>query len=885
MTEKEKREIQFSENKKIKKIKFGRLVSQPIPLMMKLNPFEIKKEFIKPIRRKKRQKSSQQNISKIMNLVSEGLSKKVKKILNLHRQFSFDSDSLENDQKMFDKAIQIFKYGPSNYNEIQTLMKFLYKLQPFNQIFSESDYNEIKTILQNLANHLKYKCIKKNKIICRYGQNVENFYLILKGSINVLVPNEEQILMTEEEYFRYLINLRILNENYILRQVMAKNYLTFVIEENNIDDWIRTAFNTLEFLNENDYQNDKNNNFQSKNSSNKSFNKLIRRKTSYLKKSRTKKKISGIKVPLSPGSKKQNIINSNDTELEKKKIFNTLEKKNLVYSLKELINVAMKIIEPHNPDLIGINVENYISKDLSTEEYINRIKPLLYNYKLNELKKPVKIITYFIAHSLKTGNKFGDMTYDLNGNRNNEKYNTIITIENCDFGVLNRLDYTKCLREITEKTRKKKIRFLLSLSIFLHCNQNSFGKNFDSYFSKRLVYFNEKLFNEGDEPNNNKTIYFIRNGEFCSSCYRSIYDIHNLFIDLNYKNLIDNEDEDDCLNKETDSYIKFKKRKNQIKIQFFKENDIMGLNDCIHEGKYIYTLTCSSQTATVYEIHNNFFKLILNSDPKIKENVEYEEVVKRNLTVKLLLKYINDKIKYYQYYSKGGDILKFGCLTSRKDNNDSLRLLLEKREMAKRGEYFYRSIHKKKINLVIDKSKELYDKKPDLFCNKKKKPILNLSEDEEFNKKKSRNKLTKTKNILLPIFHNLNNKNEFNEDGFTNILTNKLIKKSTYKKPNENNSTYYSFSNRKSNIGEKILTERKKDFSYEKYFSERNLVNNNNRRDNTILPICNINEKMRRTKLILKRIPNFLSTESSLNEKKNTIFNITNKTLYKYSFN
>ena len=337
-------------------------------------------------------------------------------------------------------------------------MKFLYKLQPFNQIFSESDYNEIKTILHNLANHLKYKFIKKNKIICRYGQNVENFYLILKGSVNVLVPNEEQILMTEEEYFRYLINLRILNENYILRQVMAKNYLTFVIEENNIDDWIRTAFNTLEFLNENDYQNDKNNNFQSRNSSNKSFNKLIRRKTSYLKKSRTKKKISGIKVPLSPGSKMQNIINSNDTELEKKKIFNTLEKKNLVYSLKELINVAMKIIEPHNPDLIGINVENYISKDLSAEEYINRIKPL-YNYKLNELKKPVKIITYFIANSLKTGNKFGDMTYDLNGNRNNEKYNTIITKENCDFGVLNRLDYTKCLREITEKTRKKKYVF------------------------------------------------------------------------------------------------------------------------------------------------------------------------------------------------------------------------------------------------------------------------------------------------------------------------------------------------------------------------------------------------------------------------------------------
>ena len=128
-------------------------------------------------------------------------------------------------------------------------------------------------------------------------------------------------------------------------------------------------------------------------------------------------KIPNIKRPLSPSLKKRIrkslLIPNENINQEKKKIFDSIERKNLVFRLKEQILIAMKIIEPYNPNLLGVNIGNYTSNDITSEEYVNRTKPFLFNYNCNELKKPAKIISYFIANSLKTGNKFGDMIWLL----------------------------------------------------------------------------------------------------------------------------------------------------------------------------------------------------------------------------------------------------------------------------------------------------------------------------------------------------------------------------------------------------------------------------------------------------------------------------------------
>ena len=885
-------------------------------------------EYLKPIRKNQKIKTTREDASKMLNLVSDGLNKKIKKNIKLNRKYSLDLEtkkitfelsSFKKDDKFFKKALKIFQFGAESFKDTQILISFLYNLEPFNQILSESEKDDVKIILNNLTQTLKYEFIQKNKIICKYGQNTEKFYLILKGKVDILVPNEEEIELTEEEYFSYLLNLRIYNENYILKKIISKNCLTFLMEEKNLDEWIKIAYNTLEIIGENykiinepNKTNTNQNNiikksiFSNKNSSNK-FNK---KKMPLLLNSTFK--IPNIKRPLSPSLKKRIrkslLIPNENINQEKKKIFDSIERKNLVFRLKEQILIAMKIIEPYNPNLLGVNIGNYISNDVSSEEYVNRIKPYLFNYKFNELKKPAKIISYFIANSLKTGNKFGDMISDINQNNNDFRVSTIITKKNCHFGTLDKIGYCKCLKNVSEKMRKKKLNFLLNANIFRNCNINLFTKSFSNFFSKRLLYSHEELFREGDEPKKNQIIYFIRDGEFSSTCNKSIYEINKIFIDLNYKNLVDPEDEDDCLDKENDKYIKFKKKKNLIKIQYFKENDIVGMNDCICNGKYIYTITCTSPTATVYEIHINFFKLILSSDKKINENVSYEIMVKRNLLIKLLLKNRNDKTNYFKYYSKGGDTLSFGCLTLKKDNSKNpFFKLLEIREKEKKGEFFLKSIHKKKFNLIIDNIQTFYDKEPEIFTIKKFN-FLN-DDDNENNIKKSRNnylfkELIKGKNHSIRLNYNLTEGNKrtisVNEDELPKIFNKKLNNRSKNDNINNyNNTTYFSNSyvksnlmtnnsERKSNLIENNISERKSNLVDNSEELDKKLINTKMfRKDNTILPIHNnLSEKIKKTKIFINHIPNFLSNKKiSYKDKKKTIFNTTNKTMYKTIFN
>ncbi len=859
----------------------------------------LKEEFTLPIRREKKEKTTKTDSAKVLELL--GNKKKITHKRNLQRTNTIDADSknqifklssFEQDEEFMSNVIKILKTGPSDEKDSRKLISFLYNLKPFNQIFSEGDKKEIQKIISNLISNLKYEYFPKNKIIYKFGQNYEKFFLILRGKVDILVPNEEEILLTDEEYYRYLLNLRIYNENNIINKIISKNYMTFIMEEKNFDEWIKTAYNTLELLekkmpiNKNSNKNDifkKNFNLidNEKKTQNNSQN-----KKRLLSAIQQRKNNTLIKLPKSPEIKRRlKKLEVSQNELEKKKVFDSLEKKNTVLRLKEQIQVAMKIIDPDNADLLGINISDYTTNNVTTEQYIKRTKPFKFNYNLNELEKPAKIISYFIANSLKTGDKFGDMISDSVTSNNNEKYCTIITSENCDFGTLNKNGYFKCLQDIEAKMRKQKLKFLLSLPIFKGCNNYFFKKKFSSFFTKRLVYSHEELFKENEEVQN-QIIYFIRDGEFILTCYKNIYEINKLFIDLKYNDFVDPEDEDDCLDKQFDDYIRFKKKKNLYKIQYFKENDVIGLNDCILNNKYIYSATCTSSTAIVYEIHINFLKLIMNSDKIIKDNITYEEMVKRNLSIKLLLKNRNDRIKYYKYYSKGGDVLNFGCLTTKGDDKNSFRKLLVEKEKAKKGEFVLRSIHKRKLNCIIDKTKELYIKNPEIFTIRQFPLIGNGNENENENERednsKSRNIHSdiKLKNINLSNTMKLNekmkNKIISTKEDLRQIFTNKINKKN---KINET-STFYSISNKKSNIIGN-LSERNKYSNIENYSDSSRIINQYRRKDNTLLPIkYNGNDNVIKTKLILKRIPNFYSNERTKNHKK-TIFNMTNKSMYK----
>ena len=89
--------------------------------------------------------------------------------------------------------------------------------------------NEKKTlidstkILNELSNNIKIEKKINKSIICRYGDLGDKFYLILQGSISVIVKKEIQIEMTEYEYYLYLKNLKKYSENELIEDNLKAN--------------------------------------------------------------------------------------------------------------------------------------------------------------------------------------------------------------------------------------------------------------------------------------------------------------------------------------------------------------------------------------------------------------------------------------------------------------------------------------------------------------------------------------------------------------------------------------------------------------------------------------------------------------------------------------
>ena len=150
-------------------------------------------------------------------------------------------------------ALKLFKTG---FEEDQTKIKFfcnyLFQLKPFNKIFSKfsksrdtNDQNKLGKILFNLALQLKYEYFEKSKIIYLHGGYPDKYYIILKGEVDIIIPNEMEVMMTQYEYYFYILRLYKHQEHSLLEKVLNKNYDIYPLDKKLLEDWIQTGFNTL----------------------------------------------------------------------------------------------------------------------------------------------------------------------------------------------------------------------------------------------------------------------------------------------------------------------------------------------------------------------------------------------------------------------------------------------------------------------------------------------------------------------------------------------------------------------------------------------------------------------------------------------------------------
>ena len=398
------------------------------------------------------------------------------------------------------KGFEIFKNPERSISDNEYVIEFLYNLNPFSRRIKEVEKEHTRDLISKLSFSMKYEYYPKNNLIYRYDDQAENFYVILQGKVDLLVPNEETIMLTENEYYLYLINLRKYNEFVLLTKTINKNMDSFPMNEKNFDTWIRRAYVTAREINN------------------------ARRLIEMQEKEQKERELNYINSNsprrfsiLSKGSsdnnntiKRGSIFNS-PKKLRSKKInfgdFLPFENEDEIRLSLDLQNeVENAIIIMNKPPSINKQIVN----NISSEEYINRIKPIYQkdnNNILNLKRKSVVISNYFLAESIKEGEQFGEMMTDQSfTNDDNKRIETVISNNDTHLAILDKYLYNDILRNIIEKSRKHTLDFLLKLDIFKYDNKSIFMKNFSNFFKRRNLYYKDILYKENEIIDNNHVI-------------------------------------------------------------------------------------------------------------------------------------------------------------------------------------------------------------------------------------------------------------------------------------------------------------------------------------------------------------------------------------------
>ena len=554
-------------------------------------------------------------------------------------------------EQFIQKGLELFKNPNRNFDQNQIVIEYLMNLNPFAHSIQKVKKDNSRDLFSSLSFTLKHKFLEKNKIIYKFNEPIDNFYIILNGKVDLLVPNEEYIKLSEAEYFIYLLKLRKYNEKALLDKTLKNNNSIYPMNEENFDIWLKRAIVTIQ------------NHHMKINQKEKYMNKrisLIKRQSvikrqSIMKNYKPKSKGSTIIKSTMTFQPRNSIISKNLIGI---KPFENDDEKDLVLLIQDkILETYINIEKPLLPKSYYHIIENDHNK-ISAEQYIKRIKPEIKDeqyLKYNINRKDVLISSYFIAESLSNGEKFGDEIYDNNFyNDEDLRVETVITSVDTDLAYLPKNIYSEILKETNEKSKKEKINFLMGLNILQSNNKkNNNLRNFTNYFKQKICKYREILYYENAPYENNHFIYFIQNGEFETYGNKSLQEIDQILLNSNYKNKLNKIEMDELGNVKEYYY------KKQLKFECFGENDVIGLSDCIYNNHYLFTVSCKTNNAIVYEININFFKVLLNNNPHIQENFETMQRIKNNIFLNTLYKQRLSEVQYIYVKYKDNPVFYF----------------------------------------------------------------------------------------------------------------------------------------------------------------------------------------------------------------------------------
>ena len=485
-------------------------------------------------------------------------------------------------------------------NDILIISLYLITMKKFLKLFDEDETTIMKNDKLNerfkiIILNLIYKKVYKNKLLFKFGDKGNQFYLILKGDVQVLIPTKKIIYMSIKEFKKYLLLLFIYKEKELMKVVLRENKDLDLIDFQDIVEAFSTNqnFDHPSFTNINTYNIQENEN-------------LKRLLDLYL------------------------------TENEKK--YYTENKNNKDDFIEDLTpnEYTQRIL---NFSEFNIDFNEQLEK-IKNEENINNNG----NCDLDK-KRNFVIYEYIRVTDLNTGDTFGDLALS-SANNKTRRTATIMTIENCHFGCLSGKIFDELIKEGNERIRKKKIDYLSNINILKNFPAILLGQKYFNNFAFKNIQ-KDKFIVKMNEINND--VIFLKEGLYEVSFSGNLGNLNELinfyfkqYLKLKNKNRENEYNDEDLiekvaiLNTQNNKISRlFQKTINDVFTQVLfsiSAPSIFGLRST-EKKKYEYvktsrnynyisncTIKCISQKGEyVYIDKNIFYKQIFSTDSSVKE--------------------------------------------------------------------------------------------------------------------------------------------------------------------------------------------------------------------------------------------------------------------------
>ena len=141
------------------------------------------------------------------------------------------------DENLFEITAFILSKTQRNENELKILESYLHSLKKFVSLL-DVEKDELNLLLRKISIYIKGEKFQSGKMVFRFGDKGTKFYLILKGSVSVMILKEKKIKLTFYEYIVHLVKLYAIGEVELMIKIVKANKNIYDIKESEIIEFV-----------------------------------------------------------------------------------------------------------------------------------------------------------------------------------------------------------------------------------------------------------------------------------------------------------------------------------------------------------------------------------------------------------------------------------------------------------------------------------------------------------------------------------------------------------------------------------------------------------------------------------------------------------------------